>query len=47
MKNLITVKIEAVEYKAIKALAFKRGCFTSYLITEAIRQYLKSQEQAA
>jgi predicted transcriptional regulator len=49
MKKLTTVKIEAAEYKALKALASKRGCFVSFLFTEAIRQYLdaQSKEQAA
>jgi hypothetical protein len=50
MPMLRTVKIGEPEYKAIKALAIKRGRFIQFLLNEAIRQYLtteKSKEQAA
>jgi hypothetical protein len=35
-----SVKIGATEYKAIKALAKKRGQFITFLLNEAIRFYL-------
>ncbi len=46
---LRTVKIGEQEYRAIKALAKKRGNLLQYILTEAIRAYLvaQSKEQAA
>jgi len=41
---LRTVKIGEAEYRAIKALAKKRGRFIQYLLNEAIRQYLASEQ---
>jgi len=35
-----SVKIREAEYRMLKALAKKRGQFLSYVLTEAIRQYL-------
>jgi hypothetical protein len=35
-----SVKIGSIEYKAIKALAKKRGQFITFLLNEAIRMYL-------
>jgi hypothetical protein len=35
-----SVKIGSLEYKAIKALAKKRGQFITFLLNEAIRAYL-------
>lgn len=47
---LKTVRIGKSEYLAMKVLAKKRGQFITYLLNEAVRQYLKtveSQEKAA
>lgn len=47
---LKTVKIEMAEYKAVKALSKKQGRHLQFVLTQAIRQYLateQSKEQAA
>lgn len=47
---LKTVKIGMQEYKAIKALAEKRGQFLQYVLNAALRSYLaaeQSKEKAA
>lgn len=41
------VRIGAAEYKAMKALAKKRGQFLTYLLNEAVRQYLAAQVEPA
>lgn len=47
---LKTVKIEKTEYLAVKALSKRKGRLLQHVLTEAIRQYLateQSKEQAA
>lgn len=41
---LTTVKIGKAEQQAMKALAKSRGQFLSFLLNEAIRQYLANNQ---